>query len=143
MLRFVCWVWSGMILGVSFLAAPVKFQAESLTLPVALDVGRVTFQAFDRLEWLWAAALVVVAIRDGRHGRLDRGGVAWIGVILVIVVVQSAVFLPALDARVALVLAGEILPPSPLHTISGVAEVLQVLALLWLGARTPGRDRPG
>lgn len=31
--------WAGMLAGVSFLATPVKFEAASLSLPVALEVG--------------------------------------------------------------------------------------------------------
>lgn len=42
--------WAGFLAGVSFLATPVKFLAPSLTLPVALDVGRQTFFAFNRSE---------------------------------------------------------------------------------------------
>lgn len=36
----VCLVWAGMVIGISFLEAPVKFMAPSLTRPVGLDVGR-------------------------------------------------------------------------------------------------------
>lgn len=39
-------VWAGMIVGVSGLATPAKFVAPSLNLPIALEVGRVTFQVF-------------------------------------------------------------------------------------------------
>lgn len=52
MIRLIAYVWLGLVLGVSFLATPIKFRAESLTLPVALDVGSTTFHAFGRLEWL-------------------------------------------------------------------------------------------
>lgn len=132
-MQVIAWVWLGMILGVSFLAAPAKFMAESLTLPVALEVGRVTFGLFDRLEWLWTAALLAAAWRWHRRGWLDRRMAVTIAVILAIVVVQSFYFLPRLDARVGQVMAGEALEPSPLHTISGAFEVLQALALAALG----------
>src|SRR5690606_35153067 len=45
-LAFVTLLWLGLLLGVSFLATPVKFAAPTLTLAVALDVGRVTFGLF-------------------------------------------------------------------------------------------------
>jgi hypothetical protein len=32
-------LWAGVLIGVSFLAAPAKFNAATLTLPVAMDVG--------------------------------------------------------------------------------------------------------
>ena len=132
-MQLIAWVWLGMILGVSFLAAPAKFLAESLTLPVALEVGRVTFQLFDRLEWLWAAALTAVAWRRHRLGALDRRALVTAALVLGIVLVQSAYFLPRLDERVSLVMEGKELQPSPLHTLSGVLEVVQAVALLVLG----------
>ena len=60
MIRFIAYVWLGLVLGVSFLATPIKFRAKSLTRPVALDVGRTTFHAFGKLEWLLSVALVVI-----------------------------------------------------------------------------------
>ena len=132
-MQFIAWVWLGMILGVSFLAAPAKFMAESLTLPVALEVGRVTFGLFDHLEWLWVAALLAVSWRRRRQGQLDRRIAATVAVTLAIVIVQSFYFLPLLDERVGRVMAGETLEPSSLHTVSGAFEVVQALALLLLG----------
>jgi hypothetical protein len=33
-------LWAGLILGVSFIATPVKFMAQHLTMPVALEIGK-------------------------------------------------------------------------------------------------------
>ena len=144
-MQLIAWIWLGMILGVSFLAAPAKFMAESLTLPVALEVGRVTFQLFDRIEWLWTAALLVVTWRHHRRGTLGRRTGVIVVLIVGIVVVQSAYFLPLLDERVERVMAGQELEPSPLHTLSGAFEVVQALLLLvlgWLAAgATPSSPR--
>ena len=137
-MQAIAWIWLGMILGVSFLAAPAKFMAESLTLPVALEVGRVTFGLFDRLEWLITAALLIAAWRWRQRGWLDRRLTVLIAAILVIVLVQSFYFLPLLDARVGRVMAGETLEPSPLHTVSGAFEVVQAILLAvvgWLAQR--------
>ena len=49
----------GLLIGVSFLATPVKFRAASLDLPVALDVGRVTFELFSKVELGFCAALLI------------------------------------------------------------------------------------
>ena len=43
--------WAGIVIGVSFIATIAKFDAPSLTLPVALDVGRHTFAPLARIEW--------------------------------------------------------------------------------------------
>ena len=43
-------LWAGLTLGVAFLATPAKFLAPSLSLTVALDVGRQTFHLYNRVE---------------------------------------------------------------------------------------------
>lgn len=53
-------LWLGLLLGVSFLATPAKFLAPSLTLPVALDVGRHTFFIFNKVEWLLSIVLLLL-----------------------------------------------------------------------------------
>ena len=65
-LAIVALIWTGMVIGVSGLATPVKFQAVSLSLPVALEVGQVTFSAFNRVEWLLALLLLLSGAMAGR-----------------------------------------------------------------------------
>ncbi|WP_442580164.1 hypothetical protein ACSBOB_32705 [Mesorhizobium sp. ASY16-5R] len=47
---FLAASWLGLLLGVSFLATPVKFRALSLDRPIALDVRRVNFAVFSKVE---------------------------------------------------------------------------------------------
>lgn len=44
-------IWSGAILGLSFIATPIKFKAEGLTLSVSIEIGKVTFHFFNKIEW--------------------------------------------------------------------------------------------
>lgn len=46
-------LWAGVLIGVSFLAAPAKFAAPSLSLPVAMDVGRQEFGTLNLVEGAW------------------------------------------------------------------------------------------
>ena len=114
MIRPLALVWMGIVIGVSFLATPVKFTADSLTRPVALDVGRATFHALAYLEWVLAALLAVLIWRTATH--------------------QSAWLQPELDERVASIIAGIEPPPSHLHTVYGIVEVAKVAALGLLAA---------
>jgi hypothetical protein len=43
-------LWAGLSAGVAFLATPAKFMAPSLSLPVALDVGRHTFRVYNDVD---------------------------------------------------------------------------------------------
>ncbi|MBO6782466.1 MAG: hypothetical protein JJ899_04220 [Alphaproteobacteria bacterium] len=117
-------IWAGMLIGVSFLATPVKFAAPGLTLPVALEVGHVTFHLFSRVEWTFGAALLLAAMFGTSRLRLG------IAVLLAIVLaLQAAWLLPVLDERVAAVVAGAPLPPSSHHTIYAAAEGAKILLL--------------
>jgi hypothetical protein len=127
-------LWAGFLAGVSFLATPVKFLAPSLSLPTALDVGRQTFHALNRCEIALAAILLVLLLRaPGNRLTLALAGLASL-----VVLAQTFWLLPALDARVAIILAGSTPPPSLLHTVYVIAEAARLLALLivgWLAMR--------
>ncbi|MEM1180903.1 MAG: DUF4149 domain-containing protein [Acidobacteriota bacterium] len=136
-MKLLSWVWLGLVIGVSFLATPAKFMATTLTRPTALEVGRYTFRVLDRLEWVLAAVLLVLVYRLQRHRALTRPLIGWTAALFVILAVQSFYYLPMLDVRVGLVMAGETLPPSHAHTFSGALEVLQAVTLFMVGHRAP------
>jgi len=117
--------WGGLLAGVSFLATPVKFLAPSLSLAVALDVGRHTFAAFSRLEWGLSLILLAVLIA----GLRQRGAVVAAGIVVALVIVEAVWLLPVLDQRVGLIMAGQTPPPSRLHMLYIVFEALKLLGL--------------
>src|SRR5690606_28813635 len=84
-LAVVSLVWLGALLGVSFLATPVKFLAPTLTMPVALDVGRQTFHWFNRIEIVLAVAALVVAVAYDRPRLLDRAAARPYATVLAVV----------------------------------------------------------
>ncbi len=134
MIRLVAYVWLGLILGVSFLATPIKFRAQSLTLPVALDVGRTTFHAFGRVEWVLSFLLAVLAIRA--RTRLEPVDWLFAGLVVTIVATQAVWLIPRLDIRVAAIIAGDPPPPSHLHSIYAGPEFFKAATLLLIGAWT-------
>jgi hypothetical protein len=129
-------IWAGMVIGVSFLASPAKFAALSLSLPVALDVGRQVFGTFGRVEIGLALATFLLALASRR-----KTAIAWLvlGLIWLIVAAQGLWLLPVLDARAEMVLDGVQPPPAPWHWIYVVLEVTKLLSLLlaaWLWRRS-------
>lgn len=134
MMQFLAYVWCGLVLGVSFLATPIKFRAKSLTRPVALDVGRTTFHAFGKLEWVLSVVLVIVTVQN--RGALEPVDWFLIGLVLVIVFGQTLWLIPRLDVRVQAIIDGEELPRSHLHSVYAGAEFAKAVALLLLGAWT-------
>ncbi|MEM0967027.1 MAG: hypothetical protein AAGJ81_12845 [Verrucomicrobiota bacterium] len=45
---FVPGVWLGLVIGISFLEAPLKFQAPGITLELGLGIGRLVFGALNK-----------------------------------------------------------------------------------------------
>lgn len=118
-------LWAGLLLGVSFLATPVKFLAPSLSLAVALDVGRHTFAVFNKVEWLLSviALLLLFGVRS-------RFSALMIIVICVVVAAETLWLLPELDRRVGLIIAGQQPPASTRHSLYIVLEIAKLIALI-------------
>lgn len=122
--------WIGLLVGVCFIATPAKYLAPTLARPVAMDVGRVTFALWNDVEWLVLALLVppLVLLRPD----LFIGVATFIlGLLLLI---QTAVLLPALEGRAKAIQAGTRPPRSADHHNYVLIDILKVcilLAMVW------------
>lgn len=123
-------LWLGLLLGVSFLATPVKFMADSLSVPVALDVGRHTFGVFSYVE-IALAIILFISLTAARAGRAVTVAAVTLGVL---VALQALWMLPVMDARVDLIMQGGTPPAARLHEIY-IAFELSKLGLLVFVAR--------
>jgi hypothetical protein len=139
---FVAIAWLGMLIGVSFLATPVKFQAPSLAFATALEVGRVTFAAFSKVEWGLSVFLVIATFIP----RAPRAEVVLSSAAILIVLTQALWLLPALDARVEAALVGQPMPPSAHHLLYAALEATKATALAAVALvalfRLGWRDKP-
>ena len=133
-LTLLAWLWAGLVLGVSFVATPVKFLAPSLSLADALAVGRVTFTA---LQWIECAAVVALAVLVWIPTPRRRP-LLLLGVIVAILVCQYAWMLPILDARAQAIIDGQHLSPSFLHWIYTAFEFVKVALLVVIGLTSFG-----
>lgn len=122
----VALIWLGMLIGVSFLATPVKFIVQDLSLPVALQVGQATFDLFARVEWGLAAALVATSGLAWRQRPLT---LVLVLAIAGVVAVQAVWLLPALDARVDQIVAGVTPAASSHHMLYASLEAAKALLL--------------
>ena len=128
-LAALCFLWAGMVLGISFLETPVKFTAPTVTLAIGLDVGRHVFGAFNKVE----TGLALLAVALLFRARPTRTLWLPLGMVLSIVLLQSAWLLPLLDARVSLIIKGQTPPPAPYHWVYIVLEVLKAIGLITAG----------
>ncbi len=132
-------LWAGVLIGVSFLAAPAKFNAPGLSLPVAMEVGRREFGALNLAE----IALAVMSLALAAYARPERTIWLGLGLAALIVVVQWLWLLPVLDARAELIIRGETPEPAPWHALYMGAEVVKLLALVVIGWLALWRPRSG
>lgn len=134
-LAFTLVLWAGLLLGVSFIATPVKFMAPNLTMPIALEVGKATFHVFNKIEWGVLILVVLAAYLHSPHM------LKWwlIGMLAMLMALESFWLLPALDIRADLVIAGGSAAPSKLHWFYIMADVIKLITLLvgawWLNIK--------
>jgi hypothetical protein len=128
-------VWLGMVVGISFLEAPLKFRAPGVTLPIGLGIGRLVFRALNAVEAV-LAVLVVVGLLAGSPG---RAAVVAFLVAAAALVVQVLAVRPFLSRRSDAVLAGEDGPRSRAHLWYVGLELVKVAALVTAGVLLLGR----
>ena len=118
-------VWMGAVGAISFMEAPLKFQAPSISLKTGLEVGQIVFGMLNRMEWVLCLLMLASLLLAGAN---KKGWLmsALLGVILAI---QSVVLLPALHHRAELIIQGENPPSSPFHFYYIGLEVLKMILL--------------
>ena len=126
---FIGLIWLGMILGVSFVATPLKFQAASVSLEIGLDIGRLVFGVFNKIEIVLAGLMVVLILMSKQM----NGFIIAFGTACLALAVQSIWLLPILGAHIELIMQGQQPQASGLHTIYVGLEVLKTLALAIYG----------
>jgi hypothetical protein len=129
---WICFIWLGLIIGISLVATPARFGAESITRPIALDVSRDVFVAQNQVELLALVLLLLVVRVSGR----SRDLWAVCAGLILIVIAQNAWLTPELSARTDMILAGTEPPSSHAHAIYGTLELIKAAALLFLGVRS-------
>jgi len=128
---WLAFAWFGLTAGISLLEAPVKFTAPTLTRPVALDVGRVVFQALNRVE-LILLILLLVMVRVSRRSRELFAAGAGLAIILI---AQTTWLLPELSKRAQSIASGIEPEASIVHGAYGALEIAKLLLLLYVGFR--------
>lgn len=122
----VDFVWLGMVLAISFLEAPLKFQAPGVTVRIGLGIGRRVFRALNIVEVVLAA----VVLSSLLLGPTPVSVAVSVGIAIATLVSQLAVVRPRLNQRTSAVLAGEGAPGSHSHLVYIALEVVKVAGLV-------------
>lgn len=117
----------GAIVAISFLEAPLKFQAPGITIPLGLGIGRLVFTALNVLTAVVLAVLTLVSLRRPRAGRIP---LVLLGAIWAVYLIEVAIIRPVLNRRSDLVIAGSEAPGTDWAHYAYIAADVAVLALL-------------
>lgn len=123
----VAYLWIGFVCAISFMEAWLKFRAPGVSLPIGLGIGRLVFSALNKVEWVFALAIIAGFFISGKTFFAFQN--MWFFLSLFLLILQTAWLLPALDARALLHIAGAQVPPSNLHFYYVGTEVIKVAGL--------------
>lgn len=123
-------IWFGAVAAISFMEAPLKFQAPNITLELGLGIGRLVFFALNKIEIVLAFLMVISLFAVKPKAKT---AIYVFGAVALILLLQSVWLLPVLDARALQLLAGNPPPPSNLHLIYIFADALKLILLFVLG----------
>ncbi|MEV6717084.1 hypothetical protein AB0M48_34220 [Lentzea sp. NPDC051208] len=118
-------IWLGMVLAIS-IEAPLKFRAPGITLPLGLGIGRLVFRALNASEIVLAAATAITFALVPR----PVAATVLLVALAVTLAVQVTLLRPRLEARAALIIAGEAPPKSRTHLVYIALEGVKVLVLV-------------
>lgn len=123
-------LWIGFVCAISFMEAWIKFQAPGITLPLGLGIGRLVFEALNKVEWVFALAILVnmFFVKRAETRKLILTTIP-----ILILLVQTAWLLPVLDSRAQQVIDQGVLTSGSIHFYYVGLEFIKVAVLLILG----------
>lgn len=122
-------IWLGMVLGISFLEAPLKFRAPGVTLPIGLGIGRLVFHALNTVEVVFALVVGAIVVAGPTPVRITSA----LSVAVVALALQLIMVRPKLTRHSNKVLAGLDVPRSRAHYAYVGFEAIKTVALLSAG----------
>ena len=126
----IIFLWLGLVLGISFLEAPLKFQAPDVTIKVGLGIGKLVFAALNRFEIVLALLSVIPTIALFKKIRLP---VVFMFVVWACLACQSIVILPALHINLQKLLNDEVVAKNSFHNIYIILDLIKIVLLFTVG----------
>lgn len=127
-------LWIGLVGAISFIEAPLKFQAPGITIPLGLGIGRLVFFALNVVEAMLLIVTTVLAFWP-RTTRLVGARIGWWAALAAVFIAKITIIRPPLNTRTDLVLAGADPGQSPWHYIYIAADLLTLALLIVLAAQ--------
>ncbi len=123
----VVFLWIGFVCAISFMEAWLKFRAPGVNLSIGLGIGRIVFNALNKVEWVFALA-ILVNLLISKHSMFTTNHVLFY-IPFILLLMQTVWLLPALDIRAQMHIDGKIVPPSHMHLYYIAIEITKVVCL--------------
>jgi len=131
-IALICtFLWIGFVCAISFMEAWLKFRAPGINLPLGLGIGRIVFNALNKVEWVFAIA-IIINIFWNTSEILKWQNLTFV-IPLILLLIQTFWLLPTLDARAELHIQGQLVQPSNLHFYYVGMEIVKVAGLTIFG----------
>ncbi|MFT6333459.1 MAG: hypothetical protein ACI86M_002850 [Saprospiraceae bacterium] len=125
----ITFIWAGMLCGISFLEAPLKFQAPGITLPLGLGIGKLVFGALTKIEMPFS--LFIIACLLLSKAQLKTWKLFLLPIL--IVALDNAWLMPILDNRIDMIMNGVTPPESNAHWWYVALELIKLISLMIAG----------
>lgn len=122
-------LWLGMVAAISFIEAPLKFQAPGITIPLGLGIGRLVFAALNVAEGIVLFALTIFSFWPEQL-RITGARLGVWAALAAVFVIKIVFVRPPLNARTDLVLTGADPGQSPWHYIYIACDVATMVLLV-------------
>lgn len=126
-LQLILGIWLGLIIGISFIEAPLKFQAPGLTQKVALGLGNLVFNALNKVEMFFSMVMLIILMLN--FYAYNYSTKILLVVLFSIIVIQTFILFPVLNERVAMIQNNQIPNESKVHLMYVVFELVKVVLL--------------
>lgn len=120
-------LWIGFVCAISFMEAWLKFRAPGITVGLGLGIGRLVFNALNKVEWVLALVILVNLLLA--HQKIISPQQFLFFIPLILLIAQTFWMLPVLDARAELHIQNQEAPPSHFHYYYVGAELIKVISL--------------
>lgn len=119
-------IWIGLLLAISFMEAPLKFQAPSVTLPIGLEIGRLVFGVLNKMEWIVLLMMILSLILSDT----DKYTALLVVALACLLMAQTFYLLPLLDQRAEAIILGLSTESNNLHFLYVAVEVIKLILLV-------------
>ncbi len=123
----VTFLWIGFVCAISFMEAWLKFRAPGITMPLGLGIGRLVFNALNKVEWVFVVVIIMVIFLKG-DSILKSTNLLFLSSV-VLLLLQTIWLLPLLDARASMHIEGQNPPLSNLHFYYVGMELIKIISL--------------